>query len=560
MAPKEEEEEQDDVDVDQLPDMLAHLPTKARKNAKAKESIKQPSVVTDEPLSVVSFTKGLFIFDNHKMEPGEVYDYDKSTPLGEGGYGIVYKATHRVTGAVRAMKQISKRRVKDLPALRAEIEFMKRFDHPNIVKLYETFEDKQHVFLVMECCEGGEVLEKLVSKGSPCPGLQEPEVGHVMRQTFRAVRYLHSHGVAHRDLKLENMLLVRKGVGCDETPVKVIDFGLAKRVPPEKLTEQKGTKWFLAPELLDGKPYGIEVDMWACGVIMFMLLSGMPPFYHKANPNDEEATYDAICSAPLKFPAPKWKHRSAGAKALIRNLLNRDVERRMTAVQALEDQWLNEVAPKPYNHPIGAEDLENLRSFFHKKMLAQASFEVIVLRVAERAIKQWKDLFLTIDEKGMGAISADALAHALKDAGIHDTAAAKEVLELMRTREKPLNYTEFLAAAMDKKELIKPEYCRAAFRVFDRNMDGKLDADELAIVFGDDAGATPRGTSTSEMMKRLGIEGDMLTYNDYCTMVGLHGDPGQPFVADDQTRTRLSQKQAVGTAGGTSGCTACSIL
>jgi len=193
-------------------------------------------------------------------------------------------------------------------------------------------------------------------------------------------------------------------------------------------------------------------------------------------------------------------------------------------------------------------------------MLAQATFEVIVLRVAERAIKQWKDLFLTIDEKGMGAISAEALAHALKAAGIHDTAAAKEVLELMQTREKPLNYTEFLAAAMDKKELIKPEYCRAAFRVFDRNMDGKLDPDELAIVFGDDAGATPRGTSTTQMMKRLGIDGDMLTYTDFCTMVGLHGDPGQPFVADDQTRTRLSQKQAVGTAGGTSGCTACSIL
>jgi len=444
------------------------------------------------------------------------------------------------------MKKISKKRVRDINGLREEVEFMKRFDHPNIVKLYETFEDKSHLYLIMEFCEGGEVLEKLQSMGGQ-GGMSEIEVGYVMRQVFRAVHYLHLQNTAHRDLKMENMLLVRKGVGCHETPVKIIDFGLAKRVPPNGLTEQKGTKWYLAPELLAGDHYGVEVDIWACGIIMFMLLSSMPPFYKREDPHDDEATYEAIQKQPLRFPSTKWKKRSNGCQALIKQLLNRDTKRRLTAAQAIKDKWLNEIAPAPFKHPLTSKEVENLTAFFHQKRLTQATYELIVLRIAERKIKPWKDLFLTVDKEGTGAVDHDSLKIAMIDAGLQNTPAGTELLSLMNQRGRALNYTEFLAASIDTTELINPDYLKAAFRVFDRNMDGDLDAEELKVIF-------PVESLSGQGIESVGLVNGRLSFKDYCSLNGLDGDPGVPYVMDAKTRNQLAAKQAAAKKGDGKGC------
>mmetsp|Transcript_44368 Transcript_44368/g.100078 ORF Transcript_44368/g.100078 Transcript_44368/m.100078 type:complete len:460 (+) Transcript_44368:120-1499(+) len=408
----------------------------------------------DSDQQITTFTTGTLIFENPGRAITTDYTIDNVKQLGEGGYGVVVMATNKATGAVRAVKKISKKRVRNLKGLRQEIEVMKMTDHPNIVKLYETYEDSARIYLVMECCEGGELFDKVLD----AKRFDERQTAICMRQLLRATRYLHDMQMVHRDIKPENLIFVKKKP-VDRTPMKLIDFGLAQKVEPGvTLTSQKGSQYYIAPEVLK-RSYGLECDLWSCGVVMFILLSGYPPFYGP----DEESTYVEIRKSNLKFRSDYWGHISQAAKDLISKLCQKDVNLRLKAKQAVEDQWIQQYSKSP-NCEFTAADLERLCSFFEptRSRLAQTALQVIVLRLSELDVKPMKDLFLTLDTDGDGYISKAEVEYAVQknSATVND-----ERYENLRTAlaHHKMGYTEFLAATMDKVKFVKENTIKAAF-------------------------------------------------------------------------------------------------
>mmetsp|Transcript_5076 Transcript_5076/g.11879 ORF Transcript_5076/g.11879 Transcript_5076/m.11879 type:complete len:508 (-) Transcript_5076:324-1847(-) len=425
---------------------------------------------------ITTFTTGTLIFENPGRAITMDYTIDNVKQLGEGGYGVVVMATNKATGAIRAVKKISKKRVRNLKGLRQEIEVMKMTDHPNIVKLYETYEDSARIYLVMECCEGGELFDKVLD----AKRFDERQTAICMRQLLRATRYLHDMQMVHRDIKPENLIFVKKKP-VDRTPMKLIDFGLAQKVDPGTvLTSQKGSQYYIAPEVLK-RSYGLECDLWSCGVVMFILLSGYPPFYGP----DEESTYVEIRKGNLKFRSDYWGHISQAAKDLIGKLCCKDVATRLNAKQAVEDQWVQQYSKSP-NCEFTTVDFDRLYSFYEPSRcrLAQTALQVIVLRLSELDVKPMKDLFLTLDADGDGYITFTEISAAVQKNLSDPPPEAKMTTLKTALQGHKMTYTEFLAATMDKAKFVKENTIKAAFLVFDRNSRGKFQAEDLQVVFG----------------------------------------------------------------------------
>jgi len=276
-----------------------------------------------------------FIIDN----PGKIsefYDIDKKK-LGEGSYGTVSKCTNKNTAVVRAVKSISKAQMKNLDRFKQEIQIMKIMDHPNILKLYESFEDHRNIYLVLELCLGGELFDRIIDSGH----FTEVQAAIVLQHMFRALFYMHENQIVHRDLKPENFLFTTKE-SIDKAMLKVIDFGLACKFAPDQiLTTKAGTPYYVAPQVLAGK-YDQSSDLWSLGVIMYVVLCGYPPFYG-------ETDADVLAKVRLgnfSFNAADWKSVSEDAKNLIRMLLKMNPRDRYTAEQALNHVWVKTRPPR----------------------------------------------------------------------------------------------------------------------------------------------------------------------------------------------------------------------
>lgn len=215
-----------------------------------------------------------------------------------------------------------------------EIDILAQCDHPNVMFLKEYFEESNKIYLITELLTGGELLDAVLEKGN----YAERDAKACMKQLLRGIEYLHSRNIAHRDLKLENLLLCKKG---DISKIKIVDFGLAKRAVESHLETICGTPQYVAPEVIQGVPgnkYDPKVDMWSAGVIMFILLGGYPPFYDEHEPR----LFQKIRRGLFSFDDPVWNDVSATAKDLIRKLLVVDPSGRLTATQALAHEWFKD--------------------------------------------------------------------------------------------------------------------------------------------------------------------------------------------------------------------------
>ncbi|VAH44649.1 unnamed protein product [Triticum turgidum subsp. durum] len=202
--------------------------------------------------------------------------YELGGELGRGEFGVTYLCTDRATREALACKSISKKKLRtavDVEDVRREVEIMRHLPkHPNIVTLRDTYEDDNAVHLVMELCEGGELFDRIVARGH----YTERAAAVVTKTIVEVVQMCHKHGVMHRDLKPENFLFANKK---ETAALKAIDFGLSVFFTPgERFTEIVGSPYYMAPEVLK-RNYGQEVDVWSAGVILYILLCGVPPFW-----------------------------------------------------------------------------------------------------------------------------------------------------------------------------------------------------------------------------------------------------------------------------------------
>ncbi|CAJ1422038.1 unnamed protein product [Effrenium voratum] len=441
------------------------------------------------------------------------YQMDKKK-LGEGSYGSVCKATNISTKAIRAVKTIAKTQMKNIERFKQEIAIMKMMDHPNIIKLYESFEDLRNIYLVMELCAGGELFDRIIESGH----FSEVQAAILMQQIIRAIYYMHENHIAHRDLKPENFLFMTKDP-IEKNFLKIIDFGLScKFTPDQALTTKAGTPYYVAPQVLAGK-YDQQCDIWSCGVIMYVLLCGYPPFFG-------ESDADVLAKVRLgnfNFNPADWKNVSDDAKSLIRWMLKMNPRDRYTAEQALNHEWIKNKAPRAAAVPLRSNFVDNLRGFQSQNKLKKAALHIIAGQLNEDEIKKLRDVFTSLDKNGDGLLTHAELKDGMAKAGLKeippDLAAIMDGVDA--DGSGVIDYTEFLAATLDRQQYMKEDVCWAAFRVFDRNGDGHISTTELKQVLSSSEVEDALGTKAiADLMVEVDSNGDgMIDFEEFMTMM-----------------------------------------
>eukprot|EP00731_Ephydatia_muelleri_P001211 Em0001g1211a len=272
------------------------------------------------------------LFGSKKHDPRVLAKYNLKEVLGKGAFSEVVRGINKETAQQVAIKIIDKKALKGKEeALQNEIAVLQKVSHPNIVKLYELYDDKTRLYLVMELVTGGELFDRIIAKGS----YTEKDASYLIRQVLDACNYLHSLAVVHRDLKPENLLYYSAD---SDSKIMISDFGLSKTTEDEdQMGTACGTPGYVAPEVLRRKPYGKAVDCWSIGVIAYILLCGYPPFYHE---HDAEL-FQQIMKGQYEFDSPYWDDISESAKDFIRNLMKLDAKERYTCQQAIEHPWIS---------------------------------------------------------------------------------------------------------------------------------------------------------------------------------------------------------------------------
>jgi serine/threonine protein kinase len=249
--------------------------------------------------------------------------------LGSGSFSTVRLAVDRFTGKEWACKIVTEQAEREL--LLREVEILKQLDHPNLLKYREHFSTPENLYIITELLKGTDLRAAVLERGS----YAEDDAREIIRQILSALSYLDSKGVAHRDLKMENIMLTPT---ASDRQIKIIDFGLAGQLSDKAAAfrEAYGTPIYFAPEVASGVPYGTSCDVWAAGVILFVLLSGDFPFYG----NSLNELVESICHARLRFADPVWELTSSGAKHLVQKLLTGNPAKRVTANEAALHPWL----------------------------------------------------------------------------------------------------------------------------------------------------------------------------------------------------------------------------
>jgi len=467
-------------------------------------------------------TSGDSFGKNSKLE--ERFEMD-CKELGSGAFGSVCKAKDKSTGAVRAIKSIVKAQIPDVKMLQKEIELTKTMDHPNIVKLFATFEEERMLYLVMELCTGGELFDRIVEAGH----LAEPTVLKLMKQMFGAISYCHARDVVHRDLKPENFILQTKDP-VDQTPMKLIDFGLSDYCGDgEALSDPVGTPCYVAPEVL-GKKYGKPVDIWSLGVIMYCLLCGSPPF---------SGSTDAQLLARIKrgnysLDGSLWFPVTDAAKDLIRQSLEMDSRKRITAVQALEHAWLKQ-AKFTADVKLHNDIIENLKAFSLANRFKKAALTAVAYNLSEDEQETLREAFVSLDTNGDGFLTLEEL-----QKGVESNCKMLEGVNLEQVmaaidanHDGRLEYTEFIAAAMDEKVQNHEDMCWRAFKAFDANNDGKISLDEMNHVLQEDEmeHTFPGSRKASFYFKRMDQDGDgEVCFEEFLHMLRASKTPKTPPV------------------------------
>lgn len=299
---------------------------------------------------------------------------------------------------------------KEYVRLQYEVEILSNLDHPNILRLYETYNDEKRkkFYLVTEKCEGGELFDVIMDRGSS--GLTEQESAIIMKQILSAVNYCHLMKVAHRDLKPENILLENPD---DLTTIKIIDFGTSQVFTEDQsMSQTYGTPYYIAPEVCR-KDYDQQCDIWSIGVILYILMCGEPPF----NGRTDADIIAAAKKGKYNYRQEIWKTRSPEVRNLIDSMLTYDPKKRITAKAALEHPWIVKKTHTELNKDEGKlkKVFENLSRFQTSQKLQQAALTYIVCQLTSKnEMKELQQTFNDIDKNNDGTVSKDEMFQAYK--------------------------------------------------------------------------------------------------------------------------------------------------
>ncbi|WIA30466.1 hypothetical protein OEZ86_000550 [Tetradesmus obliquus] len=407
--------------------------------------------------------------------------YEIGRVLGAGYYGTTRIAVHKGTGEVFACKSINKSRLGDGDAanVRSELQIMHHLaGNPNIVTLHEAFEDHVYVHLIMELCSGGDLVERIMSKGS----YTERDAAAAVRKMLEVVAYCHELGVVHRDLKPDNFLLSDPTERAD---LKATDFGLSTFIKPgQQLSEVCGTAYYMAPEVLL-RSYTEKADVWALGVVLYILLCGRPPFEHAL---DEEIFRMVVDNGVPDFTYHAWDNITEPAKECVRLMMTYSDKRRPSARDMLGHEWIREGGVAGSN-VIEPEVLHRMRSFAAMNKLKKKALLFISQHLAPDEIRGLRELFASMDADGSGTITLDELRTGLASRGAAlpegELAALMAMADVDGSRE--LDYTEFVAATMHACKVQHEQLLIEAFQHFDTDDSGFITREELEVALREHA-------------------------------------------------------------------------
>ncbi|XP_057436347.1 calcium-dependent protein kinase 26-like [Lotus japonicus] len=399
--------------------------------------------------------------------------YNLGQKLGQGQFGTTFLCSEKATGKEYACKSIAKRKLlteEDVEDVRREIQIMHHLaGSPNVISIKEAYEDAVAVHVVMELCAGGELFDRIVERGH----YTERKAARLARTIVGVIESCHSLGVMHRDLKPENFLFVNEQ---EDSPLKAIDFGLSAFFKPgEIFNDVVGSPYYVAPEVLR-KRYGPEADVWSAGVIVYILLCGVPPFWGES----EQDIFEAILHGDLDFTSDPWPSISESAKDLVMKMLVRDPRKRLTAYDVLRHPWIQVDGAAP-DKPLDSAVLSRMKQFTAMNKLKKMALRVIAENLSEEEIAGLKEIFKMIDTDNSGQITFEELKIGLKKFGANLNES--EIYDLMQAADVDnsgtIDYGEFIAATLHLNKVEREDHLVAAFSYFDKDGSGYITQDEL---------------------------------------------------------------------------------
>ena len=404
-------------------------------------------------------------------------EYKFLKPLGEGHFGTVRKAHRRCEKEpyhYYAIKSISIKNLsqKDYNDLVKEVDIISGLDHPNIIKFYETYHDKYFFHIVMELCQGKEVFDKIANHGY----MPEKKVVNIIFKVLLAIAHCHSRGITHRDLKPENILFESLKPDAE---IKLIDFGLSRKyAKDEKMHTILGTPYYVAPEVLKGE-YDEKCDIWSIGAMTYLMLCGDPPFTGSSN----NEIFKKIVKNDLKFNPYKWKNISDNAKDFVKLCLKKNASERPSASKAVEHKWFTNVIKETHSvKNLPKNILINIKNFNIVDKFKQMIIKYLINTMnGEEEINIYKNAFYALNFNHNGWIEPSELkkGYMLSNIDITDEEIDYLYSIIVEHSKEGIDYTEFLMAGIDKKELFTHDNIERAFNYFDINKSGFIEYEDL---------------------------------------------------------------------------------
>lgn len=439
-----------------------------------------------------------FIYSLYILDIRDFYIVDSDQVLGRGCTGTVRLCTRITTGVQYALKtlRVDKMTPESKQKFHQEISIMTKLDHPNILRLHEYFETDSKVYLVLDLCRGGELLDYLNSQYRH--HFDESVVRTYVKQIVGAVVYLHEHGIIHRDLKLENFLLETKEPGSE---IKLIDFGLSTYADKHGLAfDPVGTPFYVAPEVLSGT-YNNKCDVWSIGVITYMMLCGRPPFFGTS----DQLILQAVESHPVDYSHRRFAHVSTAAIDFVATCLDRNVKARPESSALLAHPFFKKSRTPVSSSPVPKPTfnvLQKLNYFLRRPLFYKLCLEAVAFSLSSEQISALRDQFHAFDPDNTGYISIQDLHQMMAGLNLFYRIPDSSFLpggDEQEDEHRQISYHEFIAATASL-QTITEENIKVAFDLLaDHNDYIELEAIDTYL------GADARGRNASEILSAVGL-------------------------------------------------------